>query len=216
MVARSLVVETAEMPGLYQDGEYDLAGTIVGAAEKTKIITGEKLCAGDVLLGLPSTGLHTNGYSLARKILFEIGGYTIDTVLPDLGRPLGEVLLQTHRSYLKPIQALAKLGVLRGAAHITGGGISDNLPRILPKGLGARIDTSTWTVPPIFERLRKIGNVPEDDFRRTFNLGIGMILAIPSKKVGEAQQVLKRMKERYCLIGELVTQKRRSGRVSYL
>jgi phosphoribosylformylglycinamidine cyclo-ligase len=207
--------ETAEMPGLYQDGEYDLAGTIVGAAEKTKIITGAKLCAGDILLGLPSTGLHTNGYSLARKILFEIGGHTINTVLPDLGRPLGEVLLQTHRSYLKPIQALAKVGLLRGAAHITGGGISDNLPRILPKGLAAHIDTSAWTIPPIFETLRKIGNVPDDDFRRTFNLGIGMILAVPAKKASEAQQVLKRMKERCCVIGELITHKRKSARVSY-
>jgi phosphoribosylformylglycinamidine cyclo-ligase len=207
--------ETAEMPGLYQDGEYDLAGTIVGAAEKTKIITGAKLRAGDVLLGLPSTGLHTNGYSLARKILFEVAGHTVDSVLPELGRTLGEELLQTHRSYLKAIQALAKAGILLGAAHITGGGISDNLPRILPKGLAASIDTSAWTVPPLFELMRAIGNVPLDDYRRTFNLGIGMILAVPARKADEARKVLKKLKERDCVIGELVPQKRGQGRVSY-
>jgi len=207
--------ETAEMPGLYQDGEYDLAGTIVGAAEKTKIITGAKLRAGDLLLSLPSTGLHTNGYSLARKILFEVAGYGVDTILPELGRTLGEELLQTHRSYLKPIQALAKAGILLGAAHITGGGISDNLPRILPKGLMASIDTASWTIPPLFEAMRAIGNVPIDDYRRTFNLGIGMILAVPAKKADEARRILKRLKENYGVIGELVPQKRGHGRVSY-
>jgi phosphoribosylformylglycinamidine cyclo-ligase len=207
--------ETAEMPGLYQDGEYDLAGTIVGAAEKTKIITGAKLRAGDFLFGLPSTGLHTNGYSLARKILFELAGYGVDSVLPELGRTLGEELLKTHRSYLKPIRSLAQAGVLMGAAHITGGGISDNLPRILPKGLMASIDTSAWTVPPIFEIMRKIGNIPEEDFRRTFNLGIGMILAVPSRKADEARRILKRLKETHYLVGELVVQKRGRGRVSY-
>jgi phosphoribosylformylglycinamidine cyclo-ligase len=207
--------ETAEMPGLYQDGEYDLAGTIVGAAEKTKIITGAKLRAGDLLLSLPSTGLHTNGYSLARKILFDVAGHTVDSVLPELGRPLGEVLLETHRSYLKPIQGLAKAGILLGAAHITGGGISDNLPRILPKGLMASIDTSAWTIPPLFELIRKIGNVPLDDYRRTLNLGVGMILAVPARKADEARRILKRLKENYCVIGELVPQKRGRGRVSY-
>jgi phosphoribosylformylglycinamidine cyclo-ligase len=207
--------ETAEMPGLYQDGEYDLAGTIVGAAEKVKIITGARLRAGDVLLGLPSTGLHTNGFSLARKILFEAAGYSVDTVLPELGRTLGEELLQTHRSYLKPIQALTKAGILLGAAHITGGGISDNTPRILPKGLMAAIDTSAWTIPPIFEVMRSIGNVPIDDYRRTFNLGIGMILAVSQKKANEAQRILKRLKESYRVVGELVPQKRGRGRVEY-
>jgi phosphoribosylformylglycinamidine cyclo-ligase len=207
--------ETAEMPGLYRDGEYDLAGTIVGAAEKNKIITGAKLRVGDVLFGLPSTGLHTNGYSLARKILFEVAGHTVDTVLPELERSLGEELLVTHRSYLKPIQSLAKAGLLLGAAHITGGGISENLPRILPKGLAASIDTSAWTVPPLFEVMRRIGNIPLDDYRRTFNLGIGMILAISARKADEARRVLKGLKERTCVIGELVPQKRGQGRVSY-
>ena len=208
--------ETAEMPGLYQDGEYDLAGTIVGAAEKTKIITGAKLRAGDHLLSLPSTGLHTNGYSLARKVLFEVAGHNVHTVLPELGRTLGEVLLATHRSYLKPIQALSKAGILLGAAHITGGGISDNLPRILPKGLAATIDTSAWTIPPIFELMRQIGNVPVDDYRRTFNLGVGMILAVPAKKLAEAQRILKRLNESPLVIGEVIAQKRGRGRVVYV
>jgi phosphoribosylformylglycinamidine cyclo-ligase len=207
--------ETAEMPGLYQDGEYDLAGTIVGAAEKAKIITGSKLRAGDVLLGLPSTGLHTNGYSLARKILFGVAGLGVDTLIPEMGRTVGEVLLTTHRSYLKPIQSLAKANILLGAAHITGGGITDNTPRILPKGLAASIDTSAWSVPPIFEMIRSIGNVPVDDYRRTFNLGVGMILAVPQKKLAEAQRILKRLKETHFIVGELVPQKRGRGRVEY-
>jgi phosphoribosylformylglycinamidine cyclo-ligase len=207
--------ETAEMPGLYQDGEYDLAGTIVGAAEKNKIITGAKLRAGDLLLGLPSAGLHTNGFSLARKILFEAAGHSVDSVLPELGRTLGEELLQTHRSYLKPIQALSKAGILLGAAHITGGGISDNLPRILPRGLMASIDTSSWTIPAIFELMQRLGNVPLDDYRRTFNLGIGMVLAVPVRKADEARRILKRLKEDHCVIGELAAQKRGRARVDY-
>jgi phosphoribosylformylglycinamidine cyclo-ligase len=207
--------ETAEMPGLYNDGEYDLAGTIVGAAEKAKIITGSKLCAGDILLGLPSTGLHTNGYSLARKTFFEVGGYTVDSMIPELGRTLGEELLSTHRSYLRPIQALAKAGLLLGAAHITGGGISDNTPRILPKGLAASIDTSAWTVPPIFEILRSIGNVQVDDYRRTLNLGVGMILAVSQKKVDAATRILAKLHEKPFIVGEVVKHKRGRERVEY-
>ena len=130
--------ETAEMPGLYADGEYDLAGTIVGAAEKDKIITGAGIGVGDVLIGLPSTGLHTNGYSLARKVLFEVGGLTPESRLEDLDGVLGEVLLRVHRSYLGAIAGLRKAGILLGAAHVTGGGITDNTPRMLPKGLAAR------------------------------------------------------------------------------
>src|SRR5579871_4521091 len=132
--------ETAEMPGLYQEGEYDLAGFIVGAVEKSELLTGKAIRAGDVLLGLPSNGLHTNGYSLARKLLFEVAGYRMDPSLT-------EELLKVHRTYLKPIRALIEAKMLKGAAHITGGGITDNLPRILPEGLGARVDVSAWTVP---------------------------------------------------------------------
>ncbi len=207
--------ETAEMPGLYQDGEYDLAGTIVGAAEKTKVITGAKLKAGDVLLGLPSTGLHTNGYSLARKVLFEVAGYSVDTLLPEIGHTLGEELLRTHRSYLRAIQALIKAELLLGAAHITGGGITDNTPRVLPKGIAASIDTTAWIIPPLFELIRKLGNVPLDDYRRTLNLGVGMILAVPQKKVDAAIRILKRLKESFYIVGELVPQKRGRGPVEY-
>jgi phosphoribosylformylglycinamidine cyclo-ligase len=207
--------ETAEMPGLYKNGEYDLAGTIVGAAEKAKIITGSKLRAGDVLLGLPSTGLHTNGYSLARKVLFEVAGHDVDSMIPELGRTLGEELLAMHRSYLRPIQALAKAGILLGAAHITGGGISDNTPRILPKSLAASIDTSAWTIPPVFELVRSLGNVPVDDYRRTLNLGVGVILAVSRKKADKAKRVLEQLHEKPFVIGEVVKQKRGRERVEY-
>jgi phosphoribosylformylglycinamidine cyclo-ligase len=189
--------ETAEMPGLYQPGEYDLAGFIVGAVEKKGMLTGKTIRTGDVLLGLPSTGLHTNGYSLARKLLFEAAARELTPELTD-------TLLAVHRSYLKPIQALRKADLLKGAAHITGGGISDNTPRMLPEGLGAKIDSSTWPVPPIFEELRAIGNVPLDDYRRTFNLGIGMILAVSQRKVDKATRVLDRLNEKWYRIGEVV------------
>ena len=169
--------ETAEMPGLYAPGEYDLAGFIVGAAERAGLITGKRIRAGDVLLGLPSNGLHTNGYSLARKLLFEVAGYAPDSTVPELGGTVADALLQVHRSYLRPIRALVEKGLLRGAAHITGGGLTDNTPRMLPEGLAAEIDLGAWIIPRYFELLRRLGNLPEDDYRRTFNLGLGMILA---------------------------------------
>src|SRR6202046_5058781 len=168
--------ETAEMPGMYAEGEYDIAGTIVGAVEKSHILTGAKVRKGDVLVALPSTGLHTNGYSLARKLLFDVAGLKVDSLLPELGTMLGDELLKVHRSYLKAITALLGKASISAAAHITGGGITDNLPRVLPKGLAAAIQTESWQVPPLFEMLRTIGNVPHADWRRTFNLGVGMIL----------------------------------------
>jgi phosphoribosylformylglycinamidine cyclo-ligase len=189
--------ETAEMPGLYQPGEYDLAGFIVGAVEKKNMLTGSTIRAGDGLLGLPSTGLHTNGYSLARKLLFEVAQRPLTAELAD-------ELLKVHRSYLEPIRKLVKAGLLKGAAHVTGGGITDNLPRILPDGLGAEVHPSAWPVPPIFEELRSIGNIPVDDYRRAFNLGIGMILAIGKRKVGEAGAILKKLGETYYEIGTVI------------
>ncbi len=138
-----------------------------------------------MLLGLPSTGLHTNGYSLARKLLFEVAGYGPKTLLPEVGATVGDALLAVHRSYLKPIRALMAAGLLRGAAHITGGGITDNTPRMLPKEFGVAIDTASWKIPPLFEVLRRIGDIPEDDYRRTLNLGVGMILAVPARGGGE-------------------------------
>ena len=200
--------ETAEMPGLYSDGEYDLAGSIVGAVEKNKIITGAKVKAGDALLALASTGLHTNGYSLARKLLFEVAKLKLDGQLADQ-------LLQVHRSYLKAIQVLIQGKALAGAAHITGGGITDNLPRVLPKGLAAAIDLKSWEPPELFQMLRKIGDVPEDDWRRTFNLGVGMIFVVPAGKLAKAQRALKKMGEKPWVIGEIMKHRRSGTRVEY-
>lgn len=199
--------ETAEMPGLYQPGEYDLAGFIVGAVERKAMLDGKSIRAGDVLLGLPSNGLHTNGYSLARKLLFDVAGLRLD-------RQLADDLLKVHRSYLKPIRALIEAKLLKGAAHITGGGITENTPRILPEGLAAEIKAGSWPVPPIFERLREIGNISVDDYRRTFNLGIGMILVISKRNLAKAWSVLDRMQERSFEIGRVI--EARAKRVVYV
>jgi phosphoribosylformylglycinamidine cyclo-ligase len=207
--------ETAEMPGMYAEGEYDLAGFIVGAADRSELLSARNVRRGDVLLGLLSAGLHTNGYSLARKLLFDRAGYRPETVVPDLGKPLGDVLLAPHRSYLKPIRALMAARLLRGAAHITGGGITDNTPRMLPKGLAVAIETRSWKIPPIFELLRKIGNIPEDDYRRTLNLGVGMILTVPARAAAKAEAILKRLGETPFRIGEVVTHRRGAPRVEY-
>ena len=205
--------ETAEMPGFYAPGEYDLAGFIVGAVERKRLLTGAKIRTGDVLIGLPSTGLHTNGYSLARKLLFDVAGHGPATRLNDIESTIADELLKLHRSYLKPLRALDDAGVLKGAAHITGGGITDNTPRILPKGLGVRIDLGTWPVLPIFELLRKIGRIPEQDWRRTFNLGIGMIFVVSPRKLAEAGKILDKMKEEWFPIGAVIPA--RAERVVY-
>src|SRR5215471_3150727 len=208
--------ETAEMPGMYADSEYDLAGFIVGAAEKKRLVTGRDIRAGDALLALPSTGLHTNGYSLARKLLFEVAGYGPKTLLPPVGATVGDALLAVHRSYLKPIRALMDAELLRGAAHITGGGITDNTPRMLPKEFGVTIDTSSWKIPALFEVLRRIGDIPEDDYRRTLNLGVGMILAVPVRGALKAEAVLRKLGETPFRIGSVVDQKRGRPRVEYV
>jgi phosphoribosylformylglycinamidine cyclo-ligase len=182
---------------LYVPGEYDLAGFIVGAVERKRMLTGAGIRKGDVLVGLPSTGLHTNGYSLARKLLFEVAGRKAEG-------PIADELLKLHRSYLKPIHALHSEGLLKGAAHITGGGLTDNIPRILPKGLGARIDVGSWPVLPIFELLRQIGDIEEDDWRRTFNLGIGMVLVLSPRQLAKAARILESLREQWYKIGEMV------------
>src|SRR5207248_611377 len=207
--------ETAEMPGMYTDGEYDLAGVIVGAAERSRLLDGKTVRAGDVLLALPSTGLHTNGYSLARKLLFEVAGYGPKTVLPEVGSTVADALLAVHRSYLKPIRALMDAGLLHGAAHITGGGITDNTPRMMAKGLGAGIDSESWKVPPLFEVLRTIGDIPVDDYRRTLNLGVGMIFAVGARGAGKAEAALRKLGERPWRIGSVVELKRGQPRVDY-
>jgi phosphoribosylformylglycinamidine cyclo-ligase len=168
--------ETAEMPGFYADGEYDIAGFIVGAVAKDHLVTGRGIAAGDVLVGVPSSGLHTNGYSLARRIVFEHLGLTVDAHVPELGRTVGEALLEPHRSYLSIIQPLLDGGRIKGMAHITGGGITDNLPRVLPHGTGAVVRRKSWEVPPIFRFLQDAGRVGDDEMLRTFNMGIGLIV----------------------------------------
>jgi phosphoribosylformylglycinamidine cyclo-ligase len=170
--------ETAEMPGFYKDGEYDVAGFIVGIVPRARLIDGKRITPGDVLIGLPSSGLHTNGYSLARRIAFEVAGLDIRSPFPGSSAPIGDALLAPHRTYLPVIRPLLASGAIKGMAHITGGGITENLPRILPAGTYAFVDRSTWQVPAIFEWLQRAGDVPTDDMLRTFNMGIGLILAI--------------------------------------
>jgi phosphoribosylformylglycinamidine cyclo-ligase len=200
--------ETAQMPGFYADGEYDLAGFIVGAVERQRILDGSRIRAGDILLGLPSVGLHTNGYSLARKLLLETAGYKLEEHVPRLGCTVAEELLKPHRSYAKAILRLNEAGLLKGAAHITGGGIPGNLPRILPKGLEARVNVGSWPVLPLFELLREIGNVPDDEMWRTFNMGIGMILVVSPRDLPKAAAMLKRAKQPFYEIGMIAKGKR--------
>jgi phosphoribosylformylglycinamidine cyclo-ligase len=170
--------ETAEMPGFYADGEYDVAGFIVGIVDRPRLIDGRRIAAGDVLVGIPSSGLHTNGYSLARRIVFERLGLGVGDRVPELGATVGEALLSTHRSYLPLVRPLLDARIVKGMAHITGGGITDNLPRVLPEGVEAAVRLGSWDVPPVFRWLQASGGVPEEDMFRTFNMGIGLILVV--------------------------------------
>jgi phosphoribosylformylglycinamidine cyclo-ligase len=197
--------ETAEMPGMYADGEYDLAGFIVGVVERERIINGRAIAVGDVLVGIPSSGLHTNGYSLARRIAFDLMKLDVGSHVADLGTTVGEALLAPHRSYLSMLQPLFEAGRIKGMAHITGGGITDNLPRILPHGTAATVDLSSWRVPPLFRWLQRCGNVPAEDMFRTFNMGIGLIV-VTSK--GHAEPLISELAARggreARVIGEIV------------
>lgn len=183
--------ETAEMPGFYQEGEYDIAGFIVGVVDREKIIDGKTIAPGDVLLALPSAGLHTNGYSLARKLFFEVAGYEPDTDIAELGMTAGQALLLPHLSYLKPLDGLLNQGVIKGLAHITGGGLTDNIPRILPEGTAVKIDKGSWPTPPLFELLRRLGNVSESEMYRTFNVGLGMVIVCSPSDAGLIEQHLQ-------------------------
>ncbi len=197
--------ETAEMPGFYAAGEYDLAGFIVGAVDRGAIVDGRSLRPGDALVGLPSTGLHTNGYSLARRIVFDELGLAVDSVVPALGTTVGEALLAVHRSYLRAVEPLlADRGLVLGMAHITGGGITDNLPRIFPEGVGAWIDRRAWDVPPVFRFLGEAGHVPDADMFRSFNMGIGLIVACRPADADRVVETLTRQGERPAVIGEIV------------
>jgi phosphoribosylformylglycinamidine cyclo-ligase len=201
--------ETAEMPGFYPEGEYDLAGFIVGVVEREKIINGKNVQLGDVILGLASNGLHTNGYSLARKLLFEIGGYTPESYVNELKGKVGNELMRTHKSYWPSVKRLVDGDCVTAMAHITGGGITDNLPRMLPRGMAAIIEMGSWTVPPIFEHLQKLGNVAQEEMLRTFNMGLGMLLVVPSAKFKKAQTVIERAGEKAFTVGRIVKGERK-------
>ena len=201
--------ETAEMPGFYPHGEYDLAGFIVGVVEREKIITGKTVEIGDIVLGLPSNGLHTNGYSLARKLLFEVGHYSADTYVNEIKNKVGNELMRTHKSYWPVVKKLMDGECVSALAHITGGGLSENLPRVLPRGTAAIIELGSWPVLPIFEHLQTLGNVPQDEMLRTFNMGLGMLLVVPSKKFKKAQTVLERVGEKAYTVGRIVKGERK-------
>jgi phosphoribosylformylglycinamidine cyclo-ligase len=195
--------ETAEMPSFFSDGEYDLAGFAVGVVEKDRIPNPERIVAGDLLLGLHSSGLHSNGYSLARKVLLELKGLKLRSRPSDLGRTLGEELLEPTRIYAKAVRNLVQDYSIKGIAHITGGGIPGNLPRILPRGRRAQVKRDSWPVPAIFGLIRRSGSVSQAEMDRTFNNGLGMILVVGKKDVGGVERSLRNIGEKYSLIGEI-------------
>jgi len=195
--------ETAEHPGDFSDGEYDLAGFVVGVVEKEKMINPDAIVAGDILIGLPSSGLHSNGYSLARKVLLQKGRLKVGQRIAELGRTLGEELLEPTRIYAKVTRALFAKHAIKGAAHITGGGITGNLPRVLPEGRRALIERSSWKVPPVFNLIQKIGGVAQREMDSTFNNGLGMILVVGKKDDDSIAQTLKKIGEKFFIVGEI-------------
>ncbi len=201
--------ETAEMPGFYPDGEYDLAGFIVGVVNRERIITGKNVQIGDIVLGLPSNGLHTNGYSLARKLLFEVAHYSPETYVNEIKNKVGNELMRTHKSYWPSLKKLLDADCVSALAHITGGGITENLPRVLPRGTAAAIELGSWPVLPIFEHLQQLGNVEQDEMLRTFNMGLGMLLVIPSAKFKKVHTFLERVGEKAYTVGRIVKGERK-------
>jgi phosphoribosylformylglycinamidine cyclo-ligase len=195
--------ETAEHPGDFPEGEYDLAGFVVGVIERTRVLNPKAIVPGDVLIGLPSSGLHSNGYSLARKVLLDVGRLKLSRRVPELGRSLGEELLEPTRIYAQITRNLFAKDAIKGAAHITGGGIPGNLPRILPEGRRAWISRHSWPVPPVFDLIQKIGRVSQDEMDRTFNNGLGMILVVGKQQVDGVTLTLRKMRERHFIIGEI-------------
>lgn len=208
--------ETAEMPGLYQALDYDLAGFVVGVVERDRLIDGSEIAVGHRLLGIASNGLHANGYSLVRKVLFEQGQFSVQDEIAELNGPLGEELLKPTRIYVDTILNLLRDFRLAGLAHITGGGLTDNIPRILPQTCQAVIHREAWPRPPIFEFLQRQGNIPEADMWRTFNNGIGMVVVIPEEMVGEIQHRLQALKEQAFVIGEVVAREPGAPPLIYL
>jgi phosphoribosylformylglycinamidine cyclo-ligase len=200
--------ETAEMPGFYADGEYDIAGFIVGMVDRARIIDGHTIEPGDVLLALPSVGLHTNGYSLARKLMFEVAGYRPDTYVEGLGGTVAEELLKPHRSYLGALDGLLDSGVIKGLAHITGGGLLENIPRILPEGTAVEIQAGTWPVLPVYKLLQSLGNVSEREMYRTFNMGVGMVVVVAEADADRARAHFDAVGEARYTVGRVVAGQR--------
>ncbi len=197
--------ETAEMPGFYADGEYDLAGFIVGIVDKSKVITGGNIKFGDIVLGLPSVGLHTNGYSLARKLFFEIGGFSVDDKPEELnGETVGNILLKPHKSYLPVLKDLLDKNIIKGLAHITGGGLLENIPRILPENVSVEIKRGTWNELPVFGLMQKLGNVEDKEMFRTFNMGIGMTIVCSENDKDQIISHVKSLGEKCFEIGKIV------------
>ncbi|MBS4007738.1 MAG: phosphoribosylformylglycinamidine cyclo-ligase [Clostridium sp.] len=196
--------ETAEMPGFYPDGEYDLAGFAVGVVERQKLVNGSGSQAGDSLIGLPASGLHSNGFSLARKIFFESARWSLDSYIAELGKTLGEELLTPTKIYVRSVLNLLAKITVRGMAHITGGGLPENVPRCLPPGLGVSLERQAWTVPPVFALLQRLGDVSQDEMFRTFNMGIGFVLVIAKDDTDRAMTILGEMGETPLLLGEVV------------
>jgi phosphoribosylformylglycinamidine cyclo-ligase len=194
--------ETAEMPGVYDENVYDISGTIIGLVERTKMITGKGIKAGDTLLGIPSTGLHTNGYSLARKVL--LSEYMLNDYIDEIEGTLGDVLLSVHRSYLKIVSSVLKKFDVKGLSHITGGGIVGNTMRVIPKGLSLRIDWNAWERPAIFEFIQRAGKVPVEDMRRTFNLGIGLVMIVSKRESDVISDFIRKKGERCSIVGEVI------------
>jgi phosphoribosylformylglycinamidine cyclo-ligase len=199
--------ETAEMPGFYREGEYDIAGFIVGVVDKEKVVDGKMIKEGDVVLALPAVGLHTNGYSLARKLFFEVAGYKPDSFIAELGTTVGDALLETHPSYLQTLGGLLDTGEIKGLAHITGGGLLENIPRILPENTSVEIKKGSWEVLPIYNLIQSIGNVSEHEMYRTFNMGIGMVIICAADDKNEIISHVREQGEDIFEIGQVVNGK---------
>ena len=199
--------ETAEMPGLYPVGEYDLVGTIVGTVAKKDLVTGKSLRAGDVIIGLPSGGLQTNGFSLARRVIFDLCQYSWQDKLPGTNQTFGEALLAVHKSFLKPVSALLSKIKVNGMAHITGGGFPDNIPRVLPKAVACEIDRTAWDVPTIFKFIERQGKVDHDEMYRVFNMGIGFVLIVPKTSLPRIKTVFRNMRQTWHQIGVIRVRK---------
>lgn len=201
--------ETAEMPGFYADGEYDVAGFIVGIVDREYVIDGKTIEPGDVVLGLPSAGLHTNGYSFARKLFFEVAGHSVETYLDELDDTIGAALLRPHLSYLRPLRDLLGRRIIKGLAHITGGGLLENIPRVLPEGTSVEIARGSWPVLPIFELMQRIGNIDEAEMLRAFNMGIGMVIVCAPQHAAEITAHIESTGEVCFRIGEIIPGDRR-------